>query len=320
MKKFALFVCVISTLALGTAAQKKDEPPAWAYVVPPPDYQAPHDDGSLRHVPDSTSAWTLTQLRDFFFAPDWHPADHPPMPEVVAHGRKPGVFACGFCHRADGPGGPENASLAGLPEAYILQQMADFGSGARKSVTPDRGPVAAMTSVAKAVNAVEAASAAAYFSHLKPRKAITVVETDVVPKTHVAGWVLAPLNERDKEPLGQRIIETPKDLEQFESRDSHSHFIAYVPVGSLAKGEVLAKTGGNGKTTQCGLCHGLDLRGLGSIPGIAGRSPSYIVRQLYDFKSGQRAGPTGKSMGAVVAQLNEDDVISLAAYAASLAP
>ncbi|HEY2351334.1 MAG TPA: hypothetical protein VGH83_02405 [Candidatus Acidoferrum sp.] len=142
----------------------------------------------------------------------------------------------------------------------------------------------------------------------------------MVPKTHVAGWVLAPLNERDKEPLGQRIIETPKDLEQFESRDSHSHFIAYVPVGSLAKGEVLAKTGGNGKTTQCGLCHGLDLRGLGSIPGIAGRSPSYIVRQLYDFKSGQRAGPTGKSMGAVVAQLNEDDVISLAAYAASLAP
>ena len=48
------------------------------------------------------------------------------MPEIVARGRKPGTFACGFCHRADGPGGPENASLAGLSAAYIKQQMAGY--------------------------------------------------------------------------------------------------------------------------------------------------------------------------------------------------
>ena len=42
------------------------------------------------------------ELPDFFLAPDWHPGNHPPMPEVVARGRKPEVFACGFCHRADG--------------------------------------------------------------------------------------------------------------------------------------------------------------------------------------------------------------------------
>ncbi len=46
------------------------------------------------------------------------------MPEVVARGREPEVFACGFCHRADGPGGPENANIAGLPAACIVQQMA----------------------------------------------------------------------------------------------------------------------------------------------------------------------------------------------------
>ena len=63
-------------------------------------------------------------------------ADH--LPEVVASGRKPDVFACGFCHRADGPGGPENANLAGLPAAYIVQQMADYKSGARKTSVPKR--------------------------------------------------------------------------------------------------------------------------------------------------------------------------------------
>jgi hypothetical protein len=51
----------------------------------------------------------------------------------VRSDRKPEVYACGFCHRVDGLVGPENASLAGLPEAYIVQQMADFKS-VRKSV------------------------------------------------------------------------------------------------------------------------------------------------------------------------------------------
>lgn len=319
MKKLAIFLAGVCALAFAAAAQKLTAPPAWAYVSRPADYKDP-DDGSLHHVPESTAGWTFTQLQDFYFAADWHPGDHPPMPEIVAHGRKPEVFACGYCHRADGPGGPENASLAGLPEAYIVQQMADFKNGARKSLTPERRPPAAMIAVAKGATDAEVASAAAYFSRLKPRKLITVVETDVVPKTHVVGWVLSPVNESDKEPIGHRIIETPKDVEQFESRDARSEFIAYVPVGSVAKGEALAKTGGNGKTTQCGLCHGPDLKGLGLIPGIAARSPSYLVRQLYDFQQGKRAGLVAAPMAAVVSKLDEDDVIALAAYAASLAP
>jgi cytochrome c553 len=49
-------------------------------------------------------------------------------------------------------------------------------------------------------------------------------------------------------------------------------------------------TGGNGRTVPCGMCHGPDWRGLGPIPGIAGRSPSYLARQLYDFQRGAAAG------------------------------
>jgi cytochrome c553 len=278
------------------------------------------DDGRLRHVPDSTRAWKLPQLQDSFFAPDWHPADHPPMPEVVAHGRKPDVSACGYCHRADGPGGPENSSVAGLPAPYIVQQVADFKSGARKSSVPERLPVAHMISVSKAATDAEVASAAAYFSALHPRKTITVIETRLVPKTYVAGWFLATKNGAGKEPIGDRIIEVPRSLEQFESRDARSQFIAYVPIGSIAKGKLIAATGANGKTIACGTCHGPDLRGVGLIPGIAGRSPSYIVRQLYDIQHGQRAGPNVAPMAGVSANLTEDDLVSLAAYTASLNP
>jgi cytochrome c553 len=177
-----------------------------------------------------------------------------------------------------------------------------------------------MSAVARAATDEEVASAAAYFSSLKPRKLITVTETDSVPKTYVAGWVLAPMNNRDREPIGNRIIEMPKDVEQFESRDTHSEFIAYAPPNSIARGKALAITGGNGKTVPCGKCHGPDLRGVGPIPGIAGRSPSYLVRQFYDFQHGARVGAGGGLMKAIVSKLNENDFISLAAYAASLKP
>jgi len=326
VKRFGLSLLAVSAVfvaslpSVGALAQQADAPPAWAYVVNPPDFKAPEDDGSLRHVPDSTAAWTLTQLRDRFFAPDWHPEDHPKMPEIVAHGRKPDVFACGFCHRADGPGGPENIGIAGLPAAYIVQQMAEFKSGARQSAVPERAPVAMMTSLSGAASDEEVAAAAAYFSGLKPRKNITVIETEMAPKTYVAGWFLAAVNDKEKEPIGMRIIEMPKDVERFESRDTRSEFFAYAPVGSIAKGEALATTGGDGKTTKCAACHGPELKGLGPVPGIAGRSPSYLVRQLYDFKSGARAGQGSPLMTGVVAKLNEEDFVSLAAYAASLAP
>jgi cytochrome c553 len=313
-------VALVIAAAIGATAQKTDVPPAWAYPGQADDSEKRVDGGALRRVPDSSARYTTAQVRDLFFAPDWHPVDHPAMPEIVVRGRKPDVAACGVCHRADGPGGPENSSVAGLPEAYIVQQVADFKSGARKSSALERGPVLLMTSLAKAATDAEIASAAAYFSSIKPRKTITVVETDFVPKTYVAGWFLAAAPGREREPIGRRIIEVPQYLERFESRDTRSQFIAYVPTGSVAKGEALATTGGDGKTLACGTCHGPGLRGLGVIPSIAGRSPSYVVRQLYDIQHGKRAGAGATPMVGVVAKLDEDDLISLAAYAASLNP
>jgi cytochrome c553 len=279
---------------------------------------APKDDGTLRHVPDSPLGMTLSQVRDGFLSPDWHPHDHPPMPEIVAHGHKPAVMACGYCHRASGTGGPENASLAGLPAPYIIQQLADFKSGARTTALPQRGPQKNMLALAKILTAAETEEAAAYFSALKLNPIIRVVEAEMAPKTEVHGWHLANLGSGEKEPIGQRVIEFPEDLQQFVSRDSRARFVAYVPPGSIEKGKALATTGGGGRTVQCGVCHGPDLRGLGPIPGIAGRSPSYLVRQLYDIRHGFRAGLASALMKPTVEKLTTEDMVALAAYAASL--
>jgi cytochrome c553 len=300
-------------------AQADDAAPAWAYAVNPPDFKVQRDDGIPRHVPDSPAAFTLTEARDLFFALDWHPSDHPPLPDVVAHGRKPDVMACGVCHRADGPGGPENASLAGLPVPYIVQQMADFKSGARTTSVPQRIPPQLMIKTATNITDPEIEQAAVYFSGLKPRAAIKVVETATVPKTRVAGWFLAALSDGETEPIAGRIIEVPEDLERFEMRDARSRFIAYVPPGSVEQGRQLATTG-NGKSAPCTICHGDQLNGVGPIPGLAGRSPSYLVRQLYDFQHGARAGPWSPLMAPNVINLTLDDMVAVAAYAASLPP
>jgi cytochrome c553 len=315
-----LLLSLVYSSHLGAASPAVEAgPPPWAYPVNPLEVAQPPDDGSLLRAPDSEARFTLAQIRDLYFCPDWHPGDHPAMPEIVARGRKPAVLACGSCHRADGSGGPENARLAGLPAAYIAQQMADFKSGARKTSVAGRNPDRMVQEVATAITPEEIDAAAAYFSALKPRPTVRIVEALEAPKTRVVDWHLAVASTRELEPLGERIIEVPVSLEQFERRDGRSQWVAYVPVGSVRRGQGLASTGG-GKTIPCVSCHGPDLRGLGLIPGIAGRSPSYVVRQLYDFQSRVRAGVGSAAMKPVVEQLAVDDMISLAAYISSQIP
>jgi cytochrome c553 len=301
-----------------------DPPPYWAYAVNPPtntaDASAQPDESVQLHIPGSKLSFTHSQIHDLFNVPDWHPSSHPPMPAIVAHGRKPDVYACAYCHLPNGQGRPENSSLAGLSAAYILQQLADFKSGARKSSDPDLKPVSNMIAVAASANDEEIQIAANYFAAIKPRPWIRVLEAKFVPKTHVAGWMLVVSTPHEMESIGDRIIETPENLERTELRDDASGFIAYVPPGSLKHGKNLVTSGVNGKTIICSTCHGPNLKGLKNVPSIAGRSPSYIVRQLYDMQSGARNGANLAQMKPVVANLSIYDIIDIAAYTASLEP
>ena len=321
-----LLAALASSQTPSTISQTLSEPaPYWAFAVSPPappsDASAKPDESALFHVPGSKIAFTHSQLQDFFNVPDWHPAAHSPMPEIVSHGRKPDVYACGYCHLPNGLGRPENSSLAGLPAAYMIQQLADFKSGVRKSSDPDLKPVSLMVANETKATDAEIQTAAEYFATLKAKPWIHVVEAKFVLKTHVAGWMLVVSTPHEMESIGDRIIETPENLERTELRDDSSGFIAYVPPGSLKRGRSLVTTGGaNGKTIPCSTCHGPNLKGLKNVPSIAGRSPSYIVRQLYDMQSGARAGPASQQMKSVVANLSVYDMIAVAAYTSSLEP
>ena len=80
------------------------------------------------------------------------------------------------------------------------------------------------------------------------------------------------------------------------------------------------KTGGPGKTIQCAICHGDDLKGLGEVPRLAGLQPVYIARQLICIQNGSSAGTAVTLMKKVVSNLSEDDIISISSYLGSLPP
>jgi cytochrome c553 len=301
------------------AVQPSDGLPAWAFLWDPT-VKVPAPDDRPNSLPGSNATFSWKQARDLFVAPDWHPETHPAMPEIVANGRNPDVRACGSCHRVEGTGGPENASLAGLPAAYFVQQIADFKSGARTMSGPQRPSTQLMFASVKDITDAEARAAAEYFAALKPKRVIKVVESETIPKTGPSRLFYVKSPDGGTESLGQRIVEMPDDVDQFELRDSRATFTAYVPIGSLAKGEALAKTGGAGTTIACSLCHGSELKGVDPIPPIAGRSPTYIVRQLYEFQHGRRAGAVSDLMKPTVEKLSQDDMIALAAYVGSLDP
>jgi cytochrome c553 len=287
--------------------------PEWAYQVNDGELQ-PRDESILRSVPGSDRAYTQPHIDNHWTPPDWFPEDHAPLPPVVADGAGEHVRACAACHLASGAGHPESSHLAGLPVDYILQQMADFKSGVRV----DRYW---MNEFAEAISAEDSREAAEYFAALEPIPWVEVVETDTVPRTYSGdGRMRFEHPDGGTEPLGQRIIELPLDPELAKSRHPYSGFTAYVPVGSVARGEDLATTGADGTTVQCAICHGPGLKGLGNIPGIADVSPLYTIRQLYDFQTGTRHGVAAALMAPTVANLSTDDMIALAAYLASLDP
>jgi cytochrome c553 len=313
-RHLALLTAALTLAALAQAPQ--NQPPTWAY---PGHFSKNATGAEQQHLSGSKASYTTSEINDLFVVPDWYPDAHPAMPDVVAHGRKPDVYACGHCHLPNGQGRPENASVAGLPAAYIIAQMADFKNGLRKTSDPGMGNVATMAKLSRAMSDEDVKAAAAYFSSIRPKPWIRVVEVDQVPITKPAGGMMV-VDGAATEPIGDRIIEVSENLEKTELRDPNSGFVAYVPKGSLDKGKDLVVTGGGGKTMACAMCHGPDLKGTGNIPSIAGRSPSQMTRQIIDFQTGARNGPMAPMMKGVASKLTLEDTVAITAYLASQAP
>ena len=286
-----------------------------------------------RQLPGSSGSFSLVDIRDGGNVVDWYPGDHPAMPDIIKRGpsrMKEGRRGCGFCHLPNGLGRPENAPVSALPPAYFAQQLRDFRDGLRRSADPRKPNTNTMIDLARAMTEQEITDAANYFAAISWSPRVKVVETSLVPKTRIVGNLFLATEEAKTEPIDGRIIEVPEDEEQSEThRNPRAGFIAYVPEGSLANGKHLVTLGGaqivngeivQGKTTPCTACHGPDLLGVGDVPPIAGRSPSYIVRQLFDIQQGTRKGAGTDLMRIIVAKLNQEDMASIAAYVASKFP
>jgi cytochrome c553 len=305
--------CLLALLLLIVAplSARAGEPPGWAFPVADKVQPPSKENGKPKILTGSDKSYTQEQIDNLKRPPDWFPDMHPPMPPVVGEGAS--TFACGSCHLPIGTGHDESAYLAGLPASYLATQMADFKNGTRKGfgIMPD---------IARALSDADLQAAAHYFASLPARPWVLVVETDTVPKTYVnASNMRVAVENGGSEPLGERIVELPQDTYAAIARDPRSGFVAYVPKGSIAEGRTLVTTGG-GKTTACVACHGSDLKGMGDVPAIAGRHTGYIVRQLYFFQTGERAGPDASPMHDVVANLTAHDMLVVAAYLASLDP
>jgi cytochrome c553 len=277
------------------------------------------NDGIKHMLPDTPLSFTRNEAYDGYGPADWYPGDHPPMPDIIANGKaSAGVRACALCHYPNGQGKMENAHVAGLPANYILQQLEAFENGSRKNADPRKVNTNEMARMPGQLTDAEKQQIADYFSSMPFRPWVRVVETDMAPQVIAEGGLMLPIEGAPPMPLGNRIIEVPTDADRMHvMRDPRTGFVSYVPVGSLAKGEALVLTG-SGKTIQCGLCHGPGQKGLGDIPGISGRTASYTMRQLWDFKQGTRKSPG--IMEQVVQNLTADDMLNIVAYLASQEP
>jgi hypothetical protein len=112
----------IIALALLPGSLAAAERPDWAF--PPVGVTGaprPPETGELKRVPGSGRTYTQSQIDSFNDPPDWFPDEHPPTPQIVAHGKGPQVRACVSCHLSTGLGHQENSRLAGAPSGYIVR-------------------------------------------------------------------------------------------------------------------------------------------------------------------------------------------------------
>jgi cytochrome c553 len=294
---FALFVLA----AIPAAAFAADATSDWAFMTPDANQPAPPAPPAAGGgAPAGPAA----------------PAIPPGVPAIVAAGKGEMVRPCATCHTPSGMGQPESANLRGLPVNYFVTQMQAFRDGTRK------GPRAgAMAGFAKGMTEEEYKEVASYYANLKPASWTVVNESSDAPKstvTRISQRVRAAA-DGGTEAVGARILEMAVNPAAVRTAQENA-FVAYAPPGSIQRGQVLATTGGKGVTMACSGCHGANLQGAGDVPGIGGRSPVYIARQLYTFKADLRNEPDSDQMKQVVAKLSNDDIVAIGAYVGSRNP
>ena len=296
MKRLFAALIVLSLPALASAQDKMD----WAYPVTPPPKQL--DNTVMKSVPGSTKKYTQAQIDDPFNPPDWFPDEHPPMPEIVAHGgQKPAGRACAQCHLPTGNGHPESASLAGLNANYIIRQMAAFKNGERKGVR-----AGVMIAMAKVLTDAEVKAAADYFAALKPTPGYHKVrEAEKVPASYVgAGGMRFVLADGPYEPVGSRIIVLPDNAERADAARSEVRLHRLRRQGHDRQGRRRWRPAATARPPTAPPATARTSRASAKCRASPGARRPIIFRQLNDMKTGNRSGAWVELMKPVVAKLD----------------
>ena len=268
-------LCALASplMVRGAAAQEAlkvpDGLPDWTFNIPDKEQPSAVKPEGIVKAPGSPKEYEWSKVAGNANPPDWFPDEHPPAPKAVTGG--PGIrFACGACHLMSGQGHPKAADIAGMPAEYLIRQMAYYKAGTRKDDSR-------MTPIAKATSDEDIRQAAEYFASSEARR---LREGDrrrrrrrgrsSPPRAAIVSSIPTAAPSRSDAASSK----SPQDPYRTEIRDPHSGFIAYVPPGSIAKGEALVKGGESGKTMPCAICHGETLKGAAKCRGSPASSRS----------------------------------------------
>ncbi len=147
-----------------------------------------------------------------------------------------------------------------------------------------------------------------------------MVEGINIPRAEPAFWVYKEVG--GTEDLGERLVEVAPDITRHERRDPTA--CSTRPMRRRVRWRAASGSPppamDKGKTQICATCHLANLEGTDKIPPIAGRSPTYLLRQLIAFKNGTRSGEAANRWMPVIEKLELEDMVALAAYVGSLYP
>ena len=234
-----------------------------------------------------------------------------------SYASEPANSACSSCHLQDGRGQHTGANLAGLCAEYIVEQVMELGSGRRTS-SDQRSVLSASVMASSHQPASDVLDAAAeHFSRLTDVAPIKVMETPVSHQLRASDLDWFQPTAGPVPSSGPQIVEALTLTSA--AGDADSRTTAYVPLASVKRGALLA-LGTSRHLPACQSCHGKALSGLGFVPPLRGRSPSYLARQLWDIKTGRRHGAAVAAMQLVALHLSPKDITDVSSYLGSLTP
>ncbi len=163
-------------------------------------------------------------------------------------------------------------------------------------------------------------ASAKYFAQQKLRRRVYVIESLRIPRAERAAWIYEEVG--GTEDLEDRLLEVTNELVRHERRDDR---LEYIGLCATRQHQPRQAPRGHGRWLArlrpvLPPAISPNLKGTDKIPPIAGRSPTYLLRQMLAFRNAARAGEAAQQMKPVVEKLTLNEMIDVSAYLGSLYP